>query len=81
MSLSEEFIRGQIKSLEMQRDNAHGTFMQCVGAISILNEQINMIRMQESEQAEEGDLFALDANIIEEKCDGTIDIENAEQAV
>jgi hypothetical protein len=50
MSISEEFVKGQIKSLEMQRDQAHATFMQCTGAISILNEQINMIRMQESQE-------------------------------
>jgi hypothetical protein len=70
MSVSEKFIRGQIKSLEMQRDNAHGTFMQCVGAISILNEQINMIRMQESEQAEKDDLVILDPIVIEEVDNG-----------
>lgn len=42
MSLSVDAIKEQIKNLQYQRDLAAERYQQCVGAIAILSEQLNM---------------------------------------
>jgi hypothetical protein len=64
MSLAVETLKEQLNNVIKQRDSAQHTYIQCLGAITILSEQINMCHaaecaaQQEDKQEElnQGDL-------------------------
>lgn len=53
MALQVDIIKHQMQSCMAQRDRAFETYQQCVGAISILQEQLNVIMGEELQKVEE----------------------------
>jgi metal-responsive CopG/Arc/MetJ family transcriptional regulator len=47
MGLKIEIIKEQIQSLMTQRDNYAQMYQQCVGAISVLSEQLKMVELED----------------------------------
>ena len=47
MSLDVETIQVQLQNLENQKNNSLSMYQQCLGAISVLNEQLTMIKSKE----------------------------------
>jgi hypothetical protein len=56
MSLDTETIKVQLQNLEVQKNNAQAIFNQCVGAISVLNEQLVLIEQKAKELVDAKDL-------------------------
>ncbi len=85
MGLDISFIRQQVQSLIAQRDQAAHTFQQCVGAISILEEQVRFIVEMEM-AANEASKEAVDCSaVMDTLCEGVqeyvkVDGETEEQA-
>lgn len=46
MALTINFIQEQLKNVTLQRDNALATFQQCVGAITLLTEQLATLELE-----------------------------------
>jgi len=47
MRLDVETIQVQLQNLENQKNNSLSVYQQCLGAISVLNEQLSMIKTKE----------------------------------
>jgi hypothetical protein len=52
MSLKIETIQQQLQSLISQRDNYSHMVQQCIGAISVLSEQLKMLELEDESNCE-----------------------------
>lgn len=83
MGLEAIVIRQQMDSLVMQRDEAAHKYQQCVGAISILQEQMRFLVEQEMAEQEAARVAASQAAVMDcmegAQLDGQVEQQEPEQ--
>ena len=53
MTLAVETLKEQLKNIIAQRDEAQHRYIQCLGAITVLSEQLNLCESQDAAKQEE----------------------------